>query len=361
MSEPEIGILTNRNGNKFSESEFFLDMVREGRSLGAKVFLFSHLDIMPEKKQIRGFVPSATGGWKEGIFRWPDVVIDRCRKLDKPYKEMRRKDWFPYTSHKFTYKSKATRLFSNTPSLAKYIPKTVMFSTEKLRLMIREFPELYIKPSNGTGGCSILKVARNKEYFTLTGRNRVGNLVRTKLNSEATAIRWIKNWVFSERIRSGTFMIQQGLCLELMPHRVIDARMMIQKNAQGEWSVTGIGLRLGGKHSPTSNITWKGGKAIRFDEFMVRRFGREKAETIRQNCKKMAQLVVETIELKFGSMMEFGLDIGIDIYGKVWLIEVNPKPSRKIFLKTGQLELYKESVRRPLQYAIFLVNQQKTP
>ncbi|MFC5651938.1 YheC/YheD family protein [Paenibacillus solisilvae] len=43
----------------------------------------------------------------------------------------------------------------------------------------------------------------------------------------------------------------------------------------------------------------------------------------------------------------------MDVNGRVWLIEANPKPGRTLFIKTGERKVYRTSVRRPLQYAMF--------
>ncbi|MCK9909492.1 YheC/YheD family protein [Microbacteriaceae bacterium K1510] len=56
--------------------------------------------------------------------------------------------------------------------------------------------------------------------------------------------------------------------------------------------------------------------------------------------------------------MVFGIFIGVDVNGRVWLIEMNPKPGRDIFRKLGREDRYALAVRRPLQYALHLLNQQ---
>src|SRR5690242_7099241 len=104
MSKPLVGILTYRNKNKFYDEGFFRDLVREGRKVGANVFLFSHLDLQADGKHVQGYIPSPSGSWQERIFPWPDVVIDRCRKWDKAFIEMRKKNLFLYANHKYIKK-----------------------------------------------------------------------------------------------------------------------------------------------------------------------------------------------------------------------------------------------------------------
>lgn len=355
MSKPVIGILTWREGTRFEEPGYMRKLVEEGLGLGAITYVFAYQDVDLKQRRIRGFFPSDKGGWKSSIFPWPDVVIDRCRKGVEGYKNLRRqKELFTYANSTYTNKWTATQLFSREECLKKWIPKTLAYSPVNLNSMLKEYSLLYIKPGNGTGGRSILKIERTDKGFHLQGRAR--NLVKKSayFKSPASLISWLNRWVDQEKIRNGHFMIQQGLDLSLVPERVADTRLLIQKDEKGEWSITGLGVRVGPKGSPTSNLHG-GGRPVPFKKVITERFGKEKAQSILAECQELAYEVVKTIESYFGSMMEFGLDIGIDVNGQVWLIEVNPKPGREIFKELGQLQLYKQSIQRPLQYALHLV------
>ncbi|GIP37685.1 hypothetical protein J31TS4_09650 [Paenibacillus sp. J31TS4] len=360
-NQPVVGILTYRNGNRFNEPRLFRDFVKEGQDLGITVFLFAHNDVMPKKKLIRGFVPVKGGGFEPKLFPWPDVVIDRCRKWSPGFTEMRRKPYFPYTSHKFTRKWKAMELFASEPSLKKWIPKTKTYSPEAFRSLIGEFPIVYVKPGNGTGGSGVVRVSRESEGYRIAARTRSMKTVTVhRFSTQGDVIRWLDRWVNSQSIRGCHFMAQQGLDLALIPDRVSDVRLLIQKTGQGKWDVTGLALRAGGKNSPTSNqIFNNGGKVYNFDSFMTERFGRSKAAEIREECEALGHEIVRVIESKFGSMLEFGLDLGVDVNGDVWLIEVNPKPAHDTFLKSGDDDIYRKSIRRPLQYAVHLARSSK--
>ncbi len=361
MSKPIIGILTWREGTRFEEPGYMRRLVQEGGDLDAMIYVFAYQDVNLKQRKIRGFFPSEKGGWKSRLFPWPDVVIDRCRKGVEGYKNLRRqKELFTYANSTYTNKWTATQLFSREENLKRWIPKTMAYSSANLNTMLKEYPLLYIKPGNGTGGRSILKIERTEKGFHLLGRAR--NLVKKSahFSSAATLMSWLNRWVDQEKIRNGHFMIQQGLDLSLVPERVADTRLLIQKDENGDWSITGLGIRVGPKGSPTSNLHG-GGRPIPFKKVITDRFGEEKAVSILAECQELAHEVVKTIETYFGSMMEFGLDIGIDIDGQVWLIEVNPKPGREIFKEMGQLQLYKQSIKRPLQYALHLVQAKNNP
>ncbi|NEN81506.1 YheC/YheD family protein [Paenibacillus elgii] len=358
MKKLTVGILAHREGNLFKNSRFLSDLVTEGMKLGASVYVFSHKDVNEESRTIRGFTPGSEGKWAGATCPWPDVVIDFCRKLYKPFRDMRRrKDLFVYANHKFTYKWKAMKLFADSDKLKRWIPKTLLYSPQALDQMIENYDLVYVKPGNGTGGHSVLKIKKTGGGYLLQGRKRSGRIVVTPVMTKQGVIHRINRWVQTEKIRSGSFMVQQGLDLQLIPRRHVDVRLLIQKNEIGNWEVTGKVLRVGAKNSPTTNLIYGDGKALVFQTFIKSRFGLRKAKEIELECEELAHRLMEVVEERFGSMVEFGLDVGIDVNGQVWLIEANPKPSHEGFIKSKEMATYRKSIRRPIQYAMHVANQ----
>ncbi|MCR8642064.1 YheC/YheD family protein [Paenibacillus sp. N1-5-1-14] len=356
MSRPVIGILAWRVGLKFKESNYLKQLLKEGQDLGALVYLFSADDVNRDRKSIYGYVQGRSKKLERHLFPWPDVVIDRCRRGDPAYRKVRNSKLFIYANNRYTNKWRATKLFMQTDALQKWMPETMKYNVSNLREMIGKYRILYVKPGNGTGGRSIVKISRTDKGFLIQARSR--NLSKKTIEARrvVTLCHWLNTWVDQQRIRKGIFMIQQGLDLQIIPKHVADTRLLIQKDDQGQWTVTGMGIRVGPRNSSTSNLHG-GGKAVSFEALITEKFGAEKVQAIRDECFELAFQVVRTIEEHFGNMMEFGLDIGVDVTGRVWLIEVNPKPGRDIFKGLGKMNLYRESCRRPLEYAIFLAKR----
>ncbi|RKD24345.1 glutathione synthase [Ammoniphilus oxalaticus] len=359
MTKPIIGILTWREGARFEEPGYLRRLIQAAEKLGATAYVFAYQDVHLEKRIIRGFTPVAVGRWQTQTYPWPDVVIDRCRKGVDGYLQLRKqKELFTYANSSYTNKWNATQLFAREESLQRWIPKTVAYSPNQLAEMLNQFRIVYLKPGNGTGGRSILKIEQKKDGFHLLGRAKNLTKKSAHFRSKRALLNRLKDWVEREKIRNGPFMIQQGLDLSLMPQRVSDTRLLIQKDEHGNWQVTGLGARVGPIGSPTSNLQG-GGKPLPFKKLMLSRFGPEKTELIYEECQELAMQVVQVIEQYFGSMLEFGLDIGIDVGGKIWLIEVNPKPGREIFKTLGHKQLYRKSIERPIQYAMHLAQTNK--
>ncbi|GIO09183.1 endospore coat-associated protein YheC [Brevibacillus reuszeri] len=354
-----IGILTYRGETGFVEPGFLSRLVKEGVKMGAEVFLFSPQDVRYSIRQIRGYVPLETG-WTSDWYDWPDIVIDRYRYYPlakhSMYLPFRKQPWFRYANNRFSNKYRVHQVLVQDPELARWLPETCPYSKETLFTMLEQHRMVYLKPTNGTGGRSILRVERQSSGYVLHGRTKRQAKSRERLYTLADLCKRLESWMDSEKSGNEQFFLQQGLQLSLIPGRTVDARLLIQKDGSGEWRLTGMGIRIGANRSSTSNLHG-GGSAVPAAAFLINHFGREEAERIILECKELALKTVSRIEKHYGQMMEFGFDLGIDIQGRVWIIEINPKPGREIFRQLGQHKRYLQAVRRPLEYALYLANQ----
>src|SRR5206468_11392105 len=127
----------------------------------------------------------------------------------------RRKDLYKYANNIFTYKRRVMKLFEASEQVNKWLPETYIYSPSRLGSMMEKYPIVYVKPGNGTGGHSVVKIKRLADGYLVQGRTRSGKIIKQKLNSEETVRRRLNRWVRSEQIRTGNFMVQQGLNLEL--------------------------------------------------------------------------------------------------------------------------------------------------
>jgi hypothetical protein len=356
-----IGILAYRGVKGFTEPVFLRRLVRAGQKLGAEVFVFSTQDVYPNTRKIRGFIPEKDR-WESNWYSWPDIVIDRYRYYPIPkyraYQPFRRQNLFRYANSRFADKFHVHHVLAEDSKFLRWLPETHPFSEEKLKEMLRRHKIVYLKPTNGTGGRSILRMERTGGSYLLHGQTKRRGRSSSVMPTWAALVKRIRQWIHREKRGEETFFLQQGLDLELMPQRVVDIRLLIQKDGDGLWKITGAGARIGQVNASTSNLH-AGGIAVRASQLLAFRFGQERARSILAECRELAYCAVEKIEQQYGSMIEFGFDIGIDVNGRVWLIEMNPKPGREIFRMLGLQEQYQLAVRRPIEYALYLLRQEE--
>jgi glutathione synthase/RimK-type ligase-like ATP-grasp enzyme len=356
MKKPTIGILTWREGKKFAEPAYFRRLIRAGNELGCSVFLFAPHDVLASGRQVRGHIPNGPGSWQARLFPRPDVVIDRYRYTPsdhfKRYVSFRKQNRFLYANNRLANKWRVHEVLWRDQRMHRWLPEAMLYNHTNLQKMLGRHPLLYLKPLNGTGGRGILRLEKTGAGFHLLGRDKQRAKRSVVIRQMPALLRYIDRWVNEK------FIVQQGLRLNLIPNRTVDMRLLIQKNGAGAWSITGCGIRVGGERSATSNLHG-GGKAISAQTFLSPRFGEERTREILHDCHQLAHQTAETIENHFGRMIELGLDIGIDVNGRAWLIEVNPKPGREIFKEMGAFDLYRQAIRNPIEYAIHLAQKQE--
>jgi glutathione synthase/RimK-type ligase-like ATP-grasp enzyme len=356
MKKVHIGILTWRNGKRFAEPGYFSRLIKEGRRLGCVVFMFSPQDVIIPRQILCGYALDSHGDWQVKEFDWPDAVIDRYRNLNpqdafRKYAVFREQTPFLYANNRIGNKWTVFEALHKDERMRRWLPETKVYHPDNLRDMLARHSTVYVKPVNGTGGRGILRIERITAGYLALGHTRQRNRKRADFRSEVFLVKWVKRWV-----KEQTHIVQQGLNLSIAPPSNADMRLLIQKNGLGTWSVTGFGMRVGQPSAAINNLHG-GGKAIPAGSLLTPIFGVAQTESILQECQRLAHITAENLENRYGRLIELGLDIGIDPAGQIWLIEVNPKPGRDIFRQLGKPDVYRQSVRSPLQYALHLVQE----
>jgi hypothetical protein len=361
----QVGVLAMyMQGKKLEELSFFRKLCVNGRKLGLEVLVFTPDDVHESKGpriHALSYNPEK-GKWERKWTSFPPIIYDRARyhgvsnyrKL-KAFRERHTK--LRYISRPMANKWTMHRILSEHDQIKPHMPDTEKFEDAKsIANFVKKHSIVYMKPMNGTGGRGILRLQRlpGGEHCLLQGRDpnrRI--LLPQKVTPEQITSR-VTGWKLGHR-----YILQQGIPLQLKDGRVHDFRMLVQKDSTGVWQVTGCAGRVGPKRSVTSNLHG-GGSATPMETLLKRRFGSQaKVDQIKQSAYTLGLNVVKHLEEKFGRLCEVGIDLAVDPKGHVWLLEVNPKPSREVFYRIGETETYRRAITRPLEYALWLLKQKK--
>lgn len=340
-------------------------MTVAGDRLGLGVFVFTPDDVDEEAGRIRAWVylPSKRV-WGRRWTKLPDVVFDRAR-LQRNERfarllEFRRKfSHLTFLNRPLRNKWVIYRTLGHEAEFRKHLPATRLYeSPQDLQYMIKRHPTVYFKPINGTGGRGILRIDRLRGgTLYLQGRDHRRTIVQPRKIRRDALVSAVRSW----DLRGDRYIVQQGLQIKLPNGRVHDYRMLVQTNGRGEWEVTGCAGRVGPRNSITSNLHG-GGTAVSM-ESLLREWitDEQEIERIRSAAEKLGLGVAASLERTYGALCELALDLAIDRRGGVWLLEVNPKPSREVFLRAGEPETYRHAVQRPVEYALWVYRQKKHP
>ncbi|MBP1933383.1 YheC/YheD family protein [Ammoniphilus resinae] len=353
---PTIGFLLGDSPHSYSASfmQKFMDRFAIYQDIKGFICAFAEENIDWDRKIVHGLYFNPNGKnieaqWEFGVFPIPNVIYRRYFHNDEEKIEKLKKitNSRIFNSYRFTKMDFHSILYSD-PNLRRHLPHTAILSIEKnfLHSFLNSHPKAIIKPVDLSRGRGILYIQR------LQGRNF---LVIDHRPKQPVKMQLSGNKFFSYLKEEVKFpdkhIIQELIPIVKINSSPFDIRVVMQKEDQGKWVCNGMEARHAIPNSYVTNLA-KGGHATSVQQALYLAFGfspnqvaqkiEEVVELSKQICLKMDQT-----EHHFA---EFGIDLGIDQNGKVWIIEANVYPSFKGIRQFHQ-EQY-ESIRfTPLRYA----------
>ncbi len=363
MAQKRLGVLAvYLSRGRLEELSFFRKLSLEGRKLGIQIEVFTPKDVDSDSRIKTSVYDSNRQRWVRKRTTFPPLIYDRCRYHGSAtyhvLKAFRNKySNLAYLSKPLANKWTMHQILNADETIRTHLPATILYAgPQDLMRFLKKHKLIYIKPKNGTGGRGILRIEQiDSDLFFIQGRNQQ----REILSPQRATTRQLAVRLNAMSLNS-TYVVQQGIPLTLKNGRVHDYRLLIQKNGSGEWEVTGCAGRIGPSRSITSNLHG-GGKAVSMERLLDYRFPKNsvKVKQIKSDVNRFAYDLAPYLETKFGQLCELGADIAVDPDGKVWLLEVNPKPSREVFRRIGEKDTYRKAVNRPLEYALWLMENKR--
>lgn len=325
---------------------------RMGRRVSGQVYVFHPWDIDWTNKIFTGYrfihEENGYGHWEKRTVPPPDVVYDQIynrvgeRRYLKDRTKLKKITNGRYFNPCYLNKHMVHKNLYSVPELRNHLPQAKVLKKESdLKSMLISHHSLYLKPVTGSLGHGIIRITRESGRFVIKTR---GGRVRYALSV---------NEIY-RKVREITgkkvYLVQQGINLILFEGRVVDIRTLMQKNGQGNWTITKVYARVGRKGNITSNLA-SGGTAYTMNRVFAGYFEKDRIDEIKQQVRELSIQVCEAVEETSGHIFgEMGVDLGIDKDGHIWIIEVNSKPRRTVDGK-GSRRLIALSFTKPLRYA----------
>lgn len=367
---PLIGVLVSRDYPNMPEKPFgsitmfCRELAEACAEQGAFVYFFTP-NQLGSMKSISGWVMTSgsngSAGWKRSAMPLPDVVNNRItsRKLEsKPaiqhfLKEVKSHHRASVFNDKFLDKAEVFDALKKDESVVRYLPEShLLRNYTMLSAMCSRYSCVFLKPIRGSLGKGIVRITRSEPgggylamFATASGSRKQAYNSLEKLFS-----------AISTKMKTIRYQIQQGLQLIEIHDRPVDFRALVQKNAKGKWSITSIVARTAGNHHFVSNLARGGslstaGEAIAKSDIKSGVSKKEATAKLRQAALNIAKGVDAQIDAHFG---ELGIDLAMDTNGRVWLLEVNSKPSKNDNTPLNNDNKIRPSVMALIQYSRFL-------
>jgi hypothetical protein len=351
---PLVGILTAQ-GNRYPFTGVktnFIDIMKTGKRKGAIVFVFTPESIDWKKERIEGYLYHQSS-WKKVLFPIPNVVYNRIstRNLeDEPESQqcitrLQQISGVTLFNPHFFDKDELFSILERSPNLTKYLPKTTpLLTVQDLQDMLKSFKHVYLKPTQGKAGSGIIKVSydpTSHKYQLYVQKRQFSKPKQTKSISKLwTAVR--------KHLISSPYIVQQGISLAQINECPFDCRTLVQKNKQGAWQVTGLGIRVAGANRITTHVP-RGGRIEAPDTVLGQIFPLPKAKEIQDNVKQLALDIAEDLDRHYSHLGEMSMDIGVDKDGELWFFEANSKP-----MKFDEPNIRQKSLENLISYSQYL-------
>lgn len=139
--------------------------------------------------------------------------------------------------------------------------------------------------------------------------------------------------------------MQQAIPLAQVKQSPFDIRILVMRDGQGKWKVTGIGVRVAGQGGITTHVP-QGGRIISFQQMVQQVFPKRNYHEFERQVKQIALLVAHNLERIQPALAEFSMDLGVTAQGSFWIFEANAKP-----MKFDEPHIRQRSLQRLIQYA----------
>jgi len=360
-----LGILcsTRRGSPPFSEQHYCRTLSQASSKYGISVVVLCPQTIQHDPQIIHGYI-FKEDGWKETIIPMPDIIYDRCfdlkgrerraaSKLLTSYKQQ--KSWMIW-ARGLPGKWIVYNKLKDEPTLKPYLPPTSSYSgPESLTKSLLTFQkQIFLKPQAGSQGKSTLHIhmLNDSNSLIINGRDHQNNPINQRFDKHSKGLAWIHQFIHHR-----PFIIQPYLHLYNKKEHPYDIRVLMQKNGEGHWMLTGMAVRKGYIGGTTSNLHG-GGTATSVLPFLTWEFGATPAEHMMAVLHNLSKDIPSILESHFGRLGELGIDYGIDTLGHIWLLEVNSKPGRSSFNHIEDPTSAVLAAENPLRYARYLLLRQ---
>lgn len=328
-------------------------LVKANQIAQVTLYFFSYAGVDFTNAVITGiYYNEHAKGWRVASFPFPDVFYERANitaGIRKKHLSYIRKQFDELHIKKINSlhcfdKWHTYVLLSNHVRLRSHQPLTRCVTTkDDLHEMLQTNGTIYVKSRSGCRGKQVMSV-----------RKLPGCTFEYKVHRSQVVTKTIQDFdtlchVIDDFFGHNDVIIQEAIELLNINSHIIDLRGEVQRNGRGHLEVTAILFRVGRKHSPVATR----GQSFLFEKFCKETLGyeEERIAVFKRQVEHFLCAVYTCMEDCHGPFGEIGIDLGLDIHGKIWFIECNAKSGKVSLCNSSDEETIDRAFLNPLQYA----------
>lgn len=338
----------------------FCRMADAAHKSGWQFEIFSPSDVSWGKERVWAWTPVLPdrpyGSWRRTWTRLPDVIYENVfvHLAMKGYatglRTQAKLRGIPVFNPPLPGKWRLHRMLLHT-SLKNYLPATeVLKDIRHAMRQIQQWRMAYVKPIGGYGGSGVTRIqfVEKDRYRVSWDRTSSGNIGSTR--QEMSSAR-LEQWL---RTKTKTpHLLQQGLHLLSVKGRKVDFRVVVHRDGHGDWKTVGVVPKLAAKDGVVTNLV-AGGELLSVHQ-LIQLARAEHKEIPVEALQKCALDIASFVSARNSLMGLVGFDLGVDEQGRVWLIEMNPKPARSLLND----DMRKLAARYSVEFAGYTVRRRR--
>jgi len=238
--------------------------------------------------------------------------------------------------------TKLTRyqLLSAHETIAPSLPRTEPFTREELSSFLETHQQFVLKRAVGCRGLGMVKVAKIGDHSFEIHYDRKK---RTFNTLEALCVHVEKG------VRNQHYLIQEFIDLACIDERPFDLRVIVQRRGNGPWRVTGKYAKRASDGCFKTNLALGAGVMPVKEAIQRSDLKEEDPSHLIQQVDQLALATAKALDDRFQGQRIWGMDMGIDKDGTVYLIEANLSPGLKGFRKLKDPRMY-QRIRGIIRY-----------
>lgn len=281
-----------------------------------------------------------TESWRSGAFPYPNAFYRRVRLNDEEIFYISGPDGTKlFNAYPFNKREMSETLYHAGFDALPYT--RTLNSLDTLRSMLRQYPEVYLKPSFGSMARGIFKISKCG----------AGYHVQASDGCEYSAKRLEDAYrVFREQKSKGLYLVQRAIRAKHAEVHV-DFRVIFQKGAGGRWSITGMIAKYGMAGRICTNQV---SSISTGSDALMRMYGMNKEQVCAKEkeiaavCERACMLLEEV----YGDYGDVGIDLVMDVKQRIWLLEVNILHQHDIARFVDEdPAMYTRLLAKPIEYA----------
>jgi hypothetical protein len=218
-----------------------------------------------------------------------------------------------------------TRILSKNHLLSPHIPETHLLTKQNLQNMLRKYHTVYIKPNDSCQGKGVIRVDHIQKHFQLKTRDQKATYRLSNIDQVMARIQKVK--------MNRTYIVQRGIDSYTHAKKLFDIRVHLLR-IHGKWEIGGIIGRIASNHGVATNA-YSGGTPVQIQTLLQKHLilGEHRQKELMKELTTLSLETTRTFSKAFPKWAEFGLDIGMDKRGHLWIYEINITPGMLVFRK----------------------------